>query len=193
MTQQHSFKRIDGRGAVGLVGEPGIGKTTMMRNIMEQLSILGAFTLCRYGCLSFHRHGATSSAILGTYAGGMFDGTDRLSIGIYKEAPVVLRMMRDEVGIKTLLWEGDKLARDRWLEACSSAGYAVNIVNLIAEPGTAQERRQQRGTKQDETWVKGRRTLCDRLAERHDALECDAASDDALTALLKQIVAYSSL
>lgn len=184
-----TFQRNRGLGAIGLFGEPGSGKTTFMRSILKHLPPMKHG---KYGCVSFMHDPASATAIIGSYTGHTFDGTDRLSIAVYAEAPLVLSMLRDRLGVRTLLWEGDRLARARWIDACEADGWAVNLIHLTVPTDEGIRRREARGTGQNESWVAGRRTLCQRLAHVRGAKDCSLANPRDTDALRDDCLAFCS-
>lgn len=185
-----TLNRNKGLGAIGLFGEPGSGKTTFMRSILKHFPPMKQG---KYGCVSFMHDPGSATAIIGSYTGHTFDGTDRLSIAVYAEAPLVLSMLRERLGVRTLLWEGDRLARARWIDTCEADGWAVNLIHLTIPADEGIRRRQARGTGQSESWVTGRRTLCQRLAAARGAQGCCLANPRATDALRDECLAFCSL
>lgn len=74
-----------------------------------------------------------------------------------------------------ILAEGDRLCHEAFFDWMWQVGYKLDIV-LLEGMAVAAERRESRGTKQNETWVKGRRSLAARLAVLYGATVVDPAA-----------------
>ncbi len=142
-----------------IVGEPGIGKTTLARVLIDRLTNSqerSSIEILRPKWTLF----AESVAAAGHWRGDKFDGADTLPISDIKPA---MEYWKEHLSSYLLtLLDGDKL---------SNAG-AVAFVRPIAkrtlcvllyDEETATKRRIQRGTTQNATWVKGRRTKAERF------------------------------
>lgn len=83
--------------------------------------------------------------------------------------------------------DGDKLANAGAVALAREAGARVFCVHLVA-PALAAERRKARGTKQNETWVKGRATKARRFFEAFEGpgFEC-LPSTAAIPAIRKGV------
>lgn len=158
---------------VYLIGYPGVGKTTAMRHALSCLVarplIRGQLPLTTY---RWPRERDTVAVQLGRER-ARFGGTDTLHMGIQ---PHALAWMRSAT-VPLVVGEGDRLANDGFLEVAAEQG---ELVVVLIELGAAEalERARARawryGTKpQTGSWVAGRRTKTDRLAERWGALRLD--------------------
>lgn len=141
---------------VYLIGEPGIGKTTLMRELTSRMGPAVEMTKP-----FAHREGA-GWIELGRQR-GMFSGTDGLSMSVQPDAIVWLRTRPAPL----VLGEGDRLGTGSFLDAVGA--YAeVRLVGLVAPPAVAAERRANRG--QDfafnAQWLKGRISKVERLLPR---------------------------
>jgi len=178
---------------VMLVGEPGSGKTTAMR----ALTAAYARTEVSLGGCPFMRldsdhppPGMPATIIeLGRDREGHFGGTDALAMNISPKAIAAMGLLHPGL----VLAEGDRLAHDRFLGACEDQGWTVHVAALATPPHLAAERRAERGTGQNETWVRGRRTKAVALAQRWGAARIDGTgSPEAVAALLReQIIAWN--
>lgn len=91
-----------------------------------------------------------------------FSGTDALPMGVITEAEVLVSS-----GLyPTMCAEGDRLANDRFFDSVSHAGYELVVVLLDVPDEIAQARRDERGSSQNPSWIKGRVTKTQRLASR---------------------------
>ena len=169
--------------SIGLIGEPGVGKTTVMRNVLDQLDLvpdrLGAakWMLCREERL----------IVMGIYGEGVFDGTDRLSMSCYADLEESLVCFSTLYPDYVVLWEGDRLTRNRWVNALEEQEYSIEMFHLIADHTKTQKRRNDRGSQQNPSWIAGRITCAKRLADEHDADTIDMTDDQVAANLAKQI------
>jgi hypothetical protein len=67
-------------------------------------------------------------------------------------------------GIENIIGEGDRLASSKFFEAAQAAGYDVTVALLRCPESLAKQRRDARGSEQNEQWLKGRITKTIRLA-----------------------------
>lgn len=160
---------------VYLVGEPGAGKTTLMRAVTADRERIAAAAapVCAHMILRPPPAGSVDGMPAQMIELGRdrdtFGGTDALSMSIQ---PKAVAFMADADGL--VLAEGDRLANDRFLTACEDGGWAVRVVALATPPRLAAARRKERdGGHQDPTWVTGRRTKAQRLAGRWGATVLD--------------------
>jgi hypothetical protein len=139
-----------------VMGEPGTGKTTLVRAIMESMSTTGwkeMFT--QWKLVPFHAFG--NYVVLGKYeAGEVFAGTDRMSMAVQPEAVKFLKECQAR-GVKGLLFEGDRLTNLSFIEYCLD-NYDTQIFYLQVDPKTRDVRYAERGSNQDEKFLKGRET-----------------------------------
>ena len=138
--------------AVG--GEPGSGKSTLMKEILSgldkyvPLKCYDSFKLVPYiQCGSIY--------ILGKYdEGEVFSGTDRMSMAVQPEAIKFLASLSPD---SIVLFEGDRLFTSSFLEHCVE-NYDTEILYLETDKSVRQERYKERGSEQNETWLQGRET-----------------------------------
>jgi hypothetical protein len=92
---------------------------------------------------------------LGKYEEGeVFSGTDRMSMAVQPEAIKFLASLSIE---SIVLFEGDRLFTASFLEDCLDK-YDLEIVYLSTEKNIRKQRYLDRGSDQDETWLRGRET-----------------------------------
>jgi hypothetical protein len=139
-----------------VMGEPGTGKTTLVRKIMENMSATGwkeMFTQVKL--VPFHVLG--NYVVLGKYeAGEVFAGTDRMSMAVQPEATKFLLECAC-LGVRGVLFEGDRLTNLSFIEHCID-NYDTKIFYLEVDPKTRAARYAERGSNQDEKFLKGRET-----------------------------------
>lgn len=140
---------------IWLVGEPGIGKTTLARRLLgpSEIELVDRPKWTR----TRHTYAA------GHYTGQTFDGADTLS---YSGGAAALEWWAAAPARPLTLLDGDRL----------STGNAVTFVRalpnvwplcvyLAAPEGVAAGRRSLRGSNQNPTWLKGRATKSARFYE----------------------------
>ena len=125
--------------------------------------------------------------VMGFYGEGTFDGTDRLSMSCYADLEEALVCFNTLYPDCVLLWEGDRMARNRWINALQEQKYSVEIFHLTAEPSKTLERRNNRGSQQNPSWIAGRITGAKRLADEHNAETIDMTDDRSALVLVEKI------
>lgn len=130
-----------------IIGVPGAGKSTLMAALVrgKRRRVLREPVLhTRYedGLVQLGRERAESS------------GTDALAMNA---SPFVRAAL--EAGVwGRVVGEGDRLAHPGFFHAAEAAGYKLEVVHLRVPDGVADDRRAERGSTQNETWLQGRRT-----------------------------------
>ena len=150
--------------SIGLIGEPAVGKTTVMRGVIEGLDLRPH----KLGKAKWMECDSEKIILMGNYNGHIFDGTDRLSMACYTDLENAVGYFSHYKKDYRMLWEGDRMTRDRWLDCL--VGWELKLYHLWGEASEVAERRQNRGTGQNESWVAGRKSLCDRLSKERDAI-----------------------
>jgi uridine kinase len=134
---------------IAIGGEPGAGKSTLMKRIIENFKAepkYNSYKLVPY-LLSNNVY------ILGKYEEGQtFSGTDRMSMAVQPEAIKFLKTLPSN---SVVLFEGDRLFTASFLEHCNE-NYDTQIIYLKTTKDVRTERYKERGSNQDETWLRGR-------------------------------------
>ena len=135
---------------IAIFGEPGSGKSTLMKRLMDELGISrevhNDVKLVPY-------HNKDNIYVLGKYEEGeTFGGTDKMSMAVQPEA---VKFLASRSASEVVLFEGDRLCTGSFLEECVDK-YDTTIVYLKTNKETRTERYAERGSNQDETWLKGR-------------------------------------
>lgn len=169
-----------------LVGEPGVGKTTLIRELL----IPGCFDQpCKlqtrdsfdrpadHGYIRIHAKPKWSWVVqegllvcaAGHYRGETFDGADRVPYNGAKEA---LDFWQQELAPRAALtiFDGDRFSHKGVIEQLLITTNDINCVILTGER-IAEQRRNERGSNQNAAWVKGRRTCSQRFADQFCALK----------------------
>jgi hypothetical protein len=120
-----------------------------MKRVIEQLKVepkYDAFKLVPY-------LQKDNIYILGKYEEGqVFSGTDRMSMAVQPEAIKFLATISSN---SIVLYEGDRLFTASFLEHCNE-NYDTQIVYLKTTKDVRTERYKERGSNQNETWLRGR-------------------------------------
>lgn len=165
--------------ALYIIGEPGAGKSTLVDHLTRGLSYEASesiFPHRTYDCGVFE---------IGKRRSGGFSGTDALAMNAQPAVTQFLGGLKPRL----LLAEGDRLANDKFFAALAGAGYTLHVVAILGED-RARMHRELRGSEQDETWIKGRRTKVMKLADKWGAQRINAGSRlDVMEALLTDEVA----
>lgn len=140
---------------VWLVGEPGVGKTTLVRTLLRQQTTLFEEIIKPKFTLFFDSKKQKAIAAAGFWRGNTFDGADTLPISQIKLAIQYWKDSLQDFPITIL--DGDKLA-NAGAVAVTKETSAVLHCFLLKDEDLAERRRFVRNTKQNAGWVKGRRT-----------------------------------
>jgi P-loop Nucleotide Kinase3 len=156
---------------VYVIGEPGVGKTTAMRSATTGLA--RTIIPARFGGVTREvLVNPNSLGVVGVELGfrrdGGFSGTDSLAMNAVVGACAYLTSGRAEQESHLILGEGARLGNNRFLSAAVHAGWAVRLVHILGAE-VAAARRQARGSKQNESWVKGSATRAARLSSQPPA------------------------
>ena len=154
---------------VYLIGEPGSGKTTAARKLIEQLG--AAFAVP--GPAKAMVFPETKTLVLGHYDERTFSGTDTLSYTAADAVADFIRTQADALGVTRIFGEGDRLANSGFLNDCALV-CDLTVACLTVSPNTAEKRRLERGSNQNQTWIKGRASKIRRLAAEFKAEEISA-------------------
>jgi hypothetical protein len=144
-----------------LIGEPGVGKTTLLHEFTKGLQ--NTIVDRPFGHVLYEQPGVVE---LGKPRAGGFGGTDSLSMSVQ---PKVLEWAQLPE-YPNIIGEGDRLANNKFFAAMTALGYDLTVVEVRNTNGVAEERRAARaaqlGTKaQNDSWVAGRVTKVRKLAD----------------------------
>jgi hypothetical protein len=162
---------------VFLVGEPGVGKSTLMAETFGHLERAAVDHRAAGGPMREllwngpQLVGCELGRRMATAGRTVFPGTDAMSQTAIVGVDEWLRQGADDLGFVAL--EGTRLANKRFVTAAMEGGHSLDLFYLYG-PETARARRAERGLHQDERWVKGRQTaaanfyqLCNKMRAEH--------------------------
>lgn len=148
-----------------LSGPPGVGKSSIMAALTDgydRTTVMQPFAHDQL-TLRYWPGPADTTPVVAIELGRRrerFSGTDALSMGVAPKAYQWIATRPHPL----ILGEGDRLATKGFLNATRTAGYDVWLINLVAAPNTLTTRRAQRGSTQNDTWMRGRATKAVNLA-----------------------------
>lgn len=135
---------------IAIMGEPGSGKTTLMREVMKELNINKDINTS-FKLVPYHQEG--NIYLLGKYEdGNIYGGTDTLSMACQPEAIKFLATLPSD---SIVLFEGDRLCTASFLEHCNDT-YDLSIIYLKTDREVRSVRYEERGSNQNPTWLAGR-------------------------------------
>ena len=148
-----------------LIGVPGVGKTTVTRNMLTRLR--GPVTDVRYKTIYGKYYQEDSLFVLGDYdSDHVFGGTDRFSMGIQRDAEVFWMAVHRSFPEETVIFgEGARVANRAFITMAQNY-CEINLIYLYASQEICAERRGARG-KQEHSWVKGMQTKVRKLCEMY--------------------------
>lgn len=141
--------------ALFVLGEPGAGKTTLVRGLLGsslELRQKPKWTIS----------GEKRVIAAGHYSGATFDGADTVGYGDVEKT--LAYWEESLLNYPLAIFDGDRFSHAGALKRierhASPAGVFVGV-----DPETALSRRLARGSNQNAAWVKGRRTKAERFAK----------------------------
>jgi len=174
---------------VYLIGQPGSGKSTLMKNFLTSQCTL------QETCLKPFKHelydyNGTNIVSLGLQNPKTFGGTDTLPFTVITQIKEWLPSISSDT---TIIGEGDRLANEKFFEEAKKHG-DLNVVWLKTPDDVARERRRKRSGKkaQNEAWIKGRITKTRNLAKSYNSVVIDGKlpQEDQLCLLKKTLGDY---
>ena len=140
-----------------LVGEPGCGKTTLAKRLIEPDSYLipsPKWTVGMKVCAAGH------------YSGSTFDGADTVP---YNGVDAALTLWEADLrALPLTIFDGDRFSNagvvERLRASGAQQGLSIRCIHLHVPENIAASRRAQRGSNQNPSWLKGRKTKAARFA-----------------------------
>lgn len=148
--------------ALFVVGPPGVGKTSMVRELFKMLDPFGAASMTMKPKWTVSQ-GIYAAA--GHYTGGTFDGADTVPYTGAMQALDFLEENLKKWKPKLVLFDGDRFSYSTALERVKGLIPDTRVAHLQATPEMLAARRLERGSKQNPTWLAGRETKARRFVE----------------------------
>lgn len=169
-----------------LGGEPASGKSTVMKEVMENISGMQDGKLSGVACTISKN---MKVIVLGTY-NREFGGTDTLSMSVQ---PMVVKMLEYMNGSPdwdgwVVLAEGDRLFNGTFLCDLDLKKIDHFVLAVFASDENITLRQNLRGNKQDPKWLKGRRSKCLSMSEAWDIANYPNDTSDDCKAVVKIIM-----
>ena len=136
---------------VWVVGPPGCGKTTMLRNYLDpfdtEFIIKPKWTLTNNFILSGH------------YFGNVFDGGDTVPYNAFKDSlEYWSKFLLANEKYSVTIFDGDRFSTRYCLDYVSTFTERCFCIFIDLPNDVLSERRRERGSNQNATWLKGRAT-----------------------------------
>lgn len=148
---------------VYLIGDPGVGKTTLMRGLIDRLATTTSLREAPIAHEVLWQAGTLVGAHLGRPR-DWFGGTDALAMSIQ---PVAEGWLAGHP-FPLVLGEGDRLGNGKFFQAMRTAGVDLVVVHAHCPADVAEARRTERGSRYHDAWLAGRLTKVTRLAAQAD-------------------------
>jgi hypothetical protein len=138
-----------------VVGAPGCGKTTLVRRLLEADNYFNVRPKWTIG-------NGQKVCAAGHYTGGTFDGADTVP---YNGFQLALDFWKANlINFELTIFDGDRFSDKRTIEFFQSQPVHQRVIHCIASAQLLAERRQERGSTQNPSWMKGRETKSERFA-----------------------------
>lgn len=152
---------------VGIGGPPASGKSTLVKAAVRALGGWERFRRVYADPVRGYMMDALGLLIIGLYGQETYSGTDRLSMNL--QAPTVALLseatVNPSLGIRRVLFEGDRLFTQSFINQVQEVSRIdLHMMVLAAGPETLEQRRRNRLSFQNDTWIAGRETKLARLA-----------------------------
>jgi len=114
-----------------IIGNCGVGKTHIIKKIIEHLNLTKSN---RVGLLNYHEN--ENYIVTGKYDGGIFEGSDRLSMSVMTSLDEFMEVNKDKI----IFYEGDRFMNSNFIKKAQPF-----IVKVL---GNGAEGREKRGSNQ---------------------------------------------
>ncbi len=155
------------RNAILIVGMCGVGKTWLMTQLLKGKAAQPK----KIGLVLFHE--TDDYIVVGKYDGSVFQGSDKLSMGVMKDVDRFMRYV-ESTG-KVAIFEGDRFTNSKFIDRADPA--------IIKITGDGLNGRMQRGSNQTERHLKAISTRVSNIQAHHDSPDSDSALEYLKTLL----------
>ena len=139
------------------IAEPGVGKTTLVRNILTEFRKAEKDEMVIDGPIKYHRFNKQKTLVLGIYDDSTFAGTDRLSKSCGPQFRQWLVDNAEKYEDWGVVLEGQRFMNDKTLPSLFEQE-SMNLVCLKVSEAELERRRASRNNTQDAKWLKGMAT-----------------------------------
>lgn len=167
---------------IAICGEPGTGKTTLMRRLIEGFIPGVEFESGLVRGVYFEKR---KIILLGVYRDDeVFAGTDRLSMAVQPQVITWLKRINDHSSYSnhTVVFEGDRLSSKKLFDAIRDYGIRREIFFLKVSEEERKRRYVLRGSNQAETFLRGRITKVENLSKAYPHYNLNNETESDLTA-----------
>ena len=147
-------------------GEPGTGKTTLVRGILAEYRKVEQDEMVVDGPVKYHRFNKQKTLVLGIYDDSTFAGTDRLSKSCGPQFRQWLVDNAEKYADWGMFMEGERFMNDKTLPSLFEQE-SMNLVCLKVSEEELERRRAARNNTQNESWMKGMKTRIANLRKRY--------------------------
>ena len=155
------------------IGVPGTGKTTLMRNLLEEFRKVETDDLVKEGLITYHKFNKQKIIILGIYDDSVFAGTDRLSKSCGPKFRQWILDNFEKYSDWGVLSEGERFSNQPTLDAMFATGN-MKLVLVTVPSEELERRRKARNNTQNETWMKGMETRIRNLCSKYEHTVLDS-------------------
>ena len=148
------------------IGEPGTGKTTLMREKLEEFRVSETDEFVKEGLVTYHKFAKQKVIVLGRYDDGVFAGTDTWSKGVGPKFREWLLSACEEFPDWTIYGEGERLSNGPNMDAMFDVE-GMSLICLKVSEEELERRRRARNNTQNESWMKGMRTRIANLCSKY--------------------------
>jgi hypothetical protein len=149
------------------IGQPGTGKTTLMRGILNNLRENETDEFIKEGLVTYHKFLKQKTIVLGRYDEGTFAGTDTWSKGVGPKFREWLLGATEEFPDWIIYGEGERLSNGPNMDAMFQENIGMNLICLQVSEEELERRRAARNNTQNESWMKGMRTRIENLCKKY--------------------------
>jgi pantothenate kinase len=152
------------RQIIAIGGEPGTGKTTLMRNFIATIDDWKNVEPVKLLPCMYTQ--AKDCYIFGKYEDGeVFAGTDRLSMAVQPNAIEFVKSTESNI-----IFEGDRLFNQSFLEFLTTQSGELTVLYLKTSDRILKERYEERGSNQSEQFLRSRKTKYSNLLTSFDLM-----------------------
>ncbi len=148
------------------IGEPGTGKTTLMRVILNEYRMVEPDEMVVEGPVKYHKFEKQKVIVLGIYDESTFAGTDRWSKSVGPKFREWLTANGEKYADWVVYGEGERLSNQPNMNAMFDAA-DMRLICLKVSEEELERRRKARNNTQNESWMRGMKTRIANLCKAY--------------------------